>query len=180
MTRSSLAGGLSGLLFWASLAVAQDQAPPLTPPALDPPAPAPNPAMPGPQSTSGPGSGARPATSPTVKAAPAESRPLLVIPGVTAPLPTRPGTRRAAPGLSRQRGPPTQQHPLPNRLLALPCYHPSSHQSRAAIRLSRAELRSRSRWSRFPTSHLPNSDRNDCERIVPRLLVRPAQVHCDP
>ncbi len=94
MTRGVLAGGLSGLLFCASLAVAQDQAPPLTPPALDPPATAPTPATPRPQSASG--SGSSPASSPTTKpaqAAPVETRPLLVVPGVTAPVPSRPGTR---------------------------------------------------------------------------------------
>ena len=94
MTRGVLAGGLSvsGLLFCASLAVAQDQAPPLTPPALDPPATAPAPGTPRPRSASG----SSPASSSTTKpaqAAPAEHRPLLVIPGVTAPVPSRPGTR---------------------------------------------------------------------------------------
>lgn len=98
MTRGVLAGGLSGLLFCASLAVAQDQAPPLTPPALDPPATAPTPATPRPRSASGSGSSpaSSPTSSPTTKpaqAAPVESRPLLVVPGVTAPVPSRPGTR---------------------------------------------------------------------------------------
>src|SRR5271166_3173634 len=96
MTRGVLAGGLSGLLFCASLAVAQDQAPPLMPPALDPPSTGPTPATPRPRSASGSGSSSSPASSPTTKpaqAAPAESRPLLVIPGVTAPVPSRPGTR---------------------------------------------------------------------------------------
>src|SRR5271157_2323866 len=94
MTRGVLAGGLSGLLFCAGLAVAQDQAPPLTPPALEPPATAPALATPRPRSASGSNSSS--ASSPTTKpsqAAPAESRPLLVIPGVTAPVPSRPGTR---------------------------------------------------------------------------------------
>lgn len=96
MTRGVLAGGLSGLLFCASLAVAQDQAPPLTPPALDPPSTGPTPATPRPRSASASGSGSSPASSPTTKpaqAAPAERRPLLIIPGVTAPVPSRPGTR---------------------------------------------------------------------------------------
>ena len=105
MTRGVLAGGLSGLLFCASLAVAQDQAPPLTPPALDPPATAPTPATPRPQSASG--SGSSPASSPTTKpaqAAPVESRPLLVVPGVTAPVPSRPGTRPNRPRPVAERG----------------------------------------------------------------------------
>src|SRR5271165_507335 len=96
MSRGVLAGGLSGLLFCASLAVAQDQAPPLTPPALDPPSTGPTPATPRPRSASASGSGSSPASSPTTKpaqATPAASRPLLVIPGVTAPVPSRPGTR---------------------------------------------------------------------------------------
>ena len=98
MTRGVLAGGLSGLLFCASLAGAQDQVPPMTPPALDPPATAPAPATPRPRSASASASGSNssPASSPTAKpaqAAPAESRPLLIIPGVTAPVPSRPGTR---------------------------------------------------------------------------------------
>ena len=49
MTRGVLAGGLSGLLFCASLAVAQDQAPPLTPPPLDPPSTGPAPVTPRPR-----------------------------------------------------------------------------------------------------------------------------------
>jgi len=96
MTRGVLAGGLSGLLFCAGLAVAQDQAPPLTPPALEPPATAPALATPRPRSASASRSNSSSASSPTTKpaqAAPAESRPLLVIPGVTAPVPSRPGTR---------------------------------------------------------------------------------------
>src|SRR5208337_5070539 len=82
MTRGVLAGGLSGLLFCASLAVAQGQAPP----PLDPPSTGPAPVTPRPRSASG--SSSSPASSPTTKpaqAAPAESRPLLIIPGVTAP-----------------------------------------------------------------------------------------------
>lgn len=93
MTRGVLAGGLSGLLFCASLAVAQGQA---TPPALDPPSTGPAPVTPRLRSASGSGSSSSPASSPTTKpaqAAPAESRPLLIIPGVTAPVPSRPGTR---------------------------------------------------------------------------------------
>ena len=96
MTRGVLAGGLSGLLFCASLAVAQGQAPPLTPPPLDPPSTGPAPVTPRLRSASGSGSSSSPASSPTTKpaqAAPAESRPLLIIPGVTAPVPSRPGTR---------------------------------------------------------------------------------------
>src|SRR5271166_3066377 len=94
MTRGVLAGGLSGLLFCAGLAVAQDQTPPLAPPALDPPSTGPASVTPRPRSASG--SSSSPASMPTTKpaqAAPAESRPLLIIPGVTAPVPSRPGTR---------------------------------------------------------------------------------------
>ena len=94
MTRGVLAGGLSGLLFCAGLAVAQDQTPPLAPPALDPPPTGPASVTPRPRSASG--SSSSPASIPTTKpaqAAPAESRPLLIIPGVTAPVPSRPGTR---------------------------------------------------------------------------------------
>ncbi len=95
-----LAGGLAALLFCAGLAVAQDQAPPLTPPALDPPATAPTPATPQPRSGSGSGSNSSPASNLTNKPAqpaPAEGRSLLVIPGVTAPVPARPGTRPIRP-----------------------------------------------------------------------------------
>jgi hypothetical protein len=90
MTRGVLAGGLSGLLLWTGLAVAQDQAPPLTPPALDPPLTGPTTAAPRPASTSG-------STTKPAQAAPVESRPLLVIPGVTAPVPSAPGTRPSRP-----------------------------------------------------------------------------------
>jgi hypothetical protein len=78
--------GLVGLFFAASLAMAQDAAPPLDPPALVPPSTVPAAPVPTPRAPSG-----RP-----------ENRPLLVIPGVTAPLPPKPAARagraRANPG----------------------------------------------------------------------------------
>ena len=99
MSRSVLASGLSGLLLFAGLAVAQDQAPPLTPPALDPPSTGPSTTTPRPGTTSGSGPGtASSLTTKPARTAPAENRPLLLVPGVTAPLPSRPG-----PCLSRPR-----------------------------------------------------------------------------
>ncbi len=98
MSRSVLASGLSGLLLFAGLAVAQDQSPPLTPPALDPPSTGPttNTPRPGTTSGSGPGTASSPTTKPA-RTAPAENHPLLLVPGVTAPLPSRPGTRLSRP-----------------------------------------------------------------------------------
>ena len=99
MTSGVLAGGLSGLLLCAGLAVAQDQGPPLTPPALGS-------SVDGADHTRAPTSECfrqrlRLRFQPHYQArsaAPAESRPLLVIPGVTAPVPSRPGTRPSRPG----------------------------------------------------------------------------------
>ncbi len=99
MTKSVLAGGLSVLLCCASLTAAQDQGPPLSPPALEPPAPSQAPATPRPRAASHAGSNTVAGSNgKPVNAAPAESHPLLVIPGVTAPVPSRPGLRPSRPG----------------------------------------------------------------------------------
>lgn len=99
MTRITLARELVGLLVIAGLAqekaTAQDQPPPLEPPALVAPR------------TTKPAAGS-PASTP---ARPSENRPLLVIPGVTAPLPTRPSVRLAPPGVSASEPKPATSNP---------------------------------------------------------------------
>jgi hypothetical protein len=84
MVRIALACGLAGFLLSAGLAMGQDQAPSLDPPALVPPAPVPTPAP-----------NQAPASATGTK--PEQNRSLLVIPGVTAPSPTRLGPRPARP-----------------------------------------------------------------------------------
>jgi hypothetical protein len=92
MTRSAATRRLAKLLCWAGLAGAgpwawaQDQPPPLEPPALLPPAPAPAPATP-----HTPGQTGVPPRANSTKSA--ENRSLLVIPGVTAPLPPGQGAQ---------------------------------------------------------------------------------------
>ena len=99
MTRSVVAGGLSVLLCCAGPTVAQDQGPPLSPPALEPPATSQAPATPRPRAASRVGSNTVAGSNGKPKGAePAESRPLLVIPGVTAPVPSLPGSRPTRPG----------------------------------------------------------------------------------
>ena len=91
MITRGAARGLFGLLFGTSLAIAQDAAPKLDPPALVPPATAP-----------AAGSDLRP-SGPGTEAGTTENRPLLVIPGVTAPVPPKPGSRSVRPKVETHR-----------------------------------------------------------------------------
>src|SRR4051812_5227097 len=104
MIRSGAARGLYVLLFGTSLAIAQDTAPKLDPPALLPPETRPGVAASEPAPTSPRGNSR------------IENRPLLVIPGVTAPARLRSGTRPVRPPTGQAETPATPDLTAPEFL----------------------------------------------------------------